>query len=37
MKIVPKKYWIDFSHYIILQGRDKCGCKEDLSVMNVKF
>lgn len=24
MKIVPKKYWIDFSHYIILQGRDKC-------------
>lgn len=24
MKIVPKKSWIDFSHYIILQGRDKC-------------
>lgn len=24
MKIVPKKYWIDFSHYIILHGRDKC-------------
>jgi endonuclease-3 len=24
MKIVPKNYWIDFSHYLILQGRDKC-------------
>ena len=24
MKIVPKDSWIDFSHYIILQGRDKC-------------
>ncbi|MGL4989277.1 MAG: endonuclease III [Cetobacterium sp.] len=24
MKIVPKEYWIDFSHYLILQGRDKC-------------
>ena len=24
MKIVPKKSWIDFSHYIILPGRDKC-------------
>ena len=24
MKIVPKKSWIDLSHYIILQGRDKC-------------
>jgi endonuclease-3 len=24
MKIVPKKYWIDFSHWLILQGRDKC-------------
>ncbi len=24
MKIIPKKDWIDFSHYIILQGRDKC-------------
>ncbi len=24
MKIVPKKFWIDFSHYLILQGRDKC-------------
>lgn len=24
MKIVPKASWIDFSHYIILQGRDKC-------------
>lgn len=24
MKIVPKKSWIDFSHFIILQGRDKC-------------
>lgn len=24
MKIVPHKSWIDFSHYIILQGRDKC-------------
>lgn len=24
MKIVPKKNWIDFSHYLILQGRDIC-------------
>ena len=24
MKIVPKKSWIDFSHYLILQGRDTC-------------
>ncbi|MGL6065159.1 MAG: endonuclease III [Fusobacteriaceae bacterium] len=24
MLIVPLKYWIDFSHYLILQGRDKC-------------
>ena len=24
MKIVPKEYWIDFSHWLILQGRDKC-------------
>lgn len=24
MKIISKEYWIDFSHYIILQGRDKC-------------
>ncbi|WP_294705854.1 endonuclease III [uncultured Fusobacterium sp.] len=24
MKIVPKDSWIDFSHYLILQGRDKC-------------
>lgn len=24
MKIIPKDYWIDFSHYLILQGRDKC-------------
>lgn len=24
MKIVPKTDWIDFSHYLILQGRDKC-------------
>ncbi len=33
MKIVPKESWIDFSHYLILQGRDKCiarrpKCKE---------
>lgn len=33
MKIVPKKDWIDFSHYLILHGRDKCiarrpRCKE---------
>ncbi|MGL5963818.1 MAG: endonuclease III [Fusobacteriaceae bacterium] len=33
MKIVPKKNWIDFSHYLILHGRDKCiarrpRCKE---------
>lgn len=24
MKIVPKDFWIDFSHLLILQGRDKC-------------
>lgn len=24
MKIVPKGDWIDFSHYLILHGRDKC-------------
>lgn len=24
MKIVPHRDWIDFSHYLILQGRDKC-------------
>lgn len=24
MKIVPKDSWINFSHYLILQGRDKC-------------
>jgi len=24
MKIVPREYWIDISHYLILQGRDKC-------------
>ncbi|MGL4910766.1 MAG: endonuclease III domain-containing protein, partial [Cetobacterium sp.] len=24
MEIVPREYWIDFSHYLILQGRDKC-------------
>jgi len=24
MEIVPKKRWIDFSHYLILQGRDVC-------------
>lgn len=24
MKIVPKDEWIDFSHYLILQGRDVC-------------
>ncbi|MGF6905901.1 endonuclease III [Fusobacterium sp. PH5-44] len=24
MKIVPKENWIDYSHYLILQGRDKC-------------
>ncbi|MCQ8211849.1 endonuclease III [Cetobacterium somerae] len=24
MKIIPKEYWIDFSHFLILQGRDKC-------------
>ena len=24
MEIVPKKSWIDYSHYLILQGRDKC-------------
>lgn len=24
MKIVPKEEWIDFAHFLILQGRDKC-------------
>ncbi len=24
MKIIPKDHWIDFSHYLILQGRDVC-------------
>lgn len=24
LKWVPKKYWFEFSHYLILQGRDKC-------------
>lgn len=24
MKIVPRDSWIDFSYYLILQGRDKC-------------
>lgn len=24
MKIVPKESWIEFSHLLILQGRDKC-------------
>ena len=24
MKMVPRDSWIDFSHYLILQGRDKC-------------
>lgn len=24
MKIIPRDSWIDFSHYLILQGRDKC-------------
>ncbi|WP_319369904.1 endonuclease III [uncultured Ilyobacter sp.] len=24
MRIVPKERWIDFSHYLILQGRDVC-------------
>ena len=24
MEIVPKDHWIKFSHYLILQGRDKC-------------
>lgn len=24
MKIVPKKYWFEYSHFLILQGRDKC-------------
>lgn len=24
MKSVPRDSWIDFSHYLILQGRDKC-------------
>ena len=27
MKIIPKEYWIDFSHYLILQGRDKCNAR----------
>lgn len=24
MKIVPREDWIDFAHFLILQGRDKC-------------
>ena len=24
MKFVPKKYWFEYSHYLILHGRDKC-------------
>ena len=33
MKFVPKKNWFEYSHYLILQGRDKCiarrpKCKE---------
>ena len=24
MKVVPQNSWIDYSHYLILQGRDKC-------------
>ena len=24
MKFVPKKSWFEYSHYLILQGRDKC-------------
>ncbi len=24
MELVPKNYWIDISHYLILQGRDVC-------------
>lgn len=24
MKFIPKKYWFEYSHYLILQGRDKC-------------
>ncbi|ACZ00980.1 endonuclease III [Streptobacillus moniliformis] len=24
MKIIPKKYWYEYSHFLILHGRDKC-------------
>ena len=24
MKFIPKKNWFEYSHYLILQGRDKC-------------
>lgn len=24
VKLIPKKYWFEYSHYLILQGRDKC-------------
>lgn len=24
VKFIPKKYWFEYSHYLILQGRDKC-------------
>lgn len=24
MKFVPRKYWFEYSHYLILHGRDKC-------------
>ena len=24
VKFIPKKYWFEYSHYLILHGRDKC-------------
>ena len=24
MKFIPKKHWFEYSHYLILHGRDKC-------------
>ena len=28
MKFVPKKSWFEYSHYLILQGRDKCKARK---------
>ena len=28
MKFVPKKSWFEYSHYLILHGRDKCKARK---------